>query len=142
MRILKKIKLNIFDYLIIVVLIIIIIYLSVTKIFSSKTKNGIQNINVMVFCEDVPIIAKSRLKKETKLYAGNKNLNFGVLKEFQTFDLKNENKFFNASFNAECRARKNDSGGYVIDGTTYYIGQDIRLFAESILMSGYIYEIN
>lgn len=137
----KKVRLNIFDYLVITILLVIIVYVLIMKFSSSKTEKNLQNVAVYIFCENIPVKAKDALLDKTMIYAGSEGLDFGMLNEIKIKELQNQDKFFNASLNVECKARKNDGGGYIIDGTTYYLGQEIKLFANSTLMSGYIYDI-
>lgn len=134
-------KLNIFDYLVIAILVIIIVYASVTKIYSIKKKNTLQNINIYTYCENVPLKAREGLTQSLKIYAGSKELNFGIIKEYKAKRVEPEKSFFTLELTSECIARKNENGGYVIDGTTYYLGQEVKLFLNSTLISGYIYDI-
>ena len=134
-------RLNIFDYLIIAILVIIIVYASIMKISSVKKKNTLENINVYIYCENVPVKAKEGLTQGIKIYAGSKELNFGTIREYKVNQVEPEKSFFAVELTSECLARKSDNGGYVIDGTTYYLGQEVKLFLNSALISGYIYDI-
>ena len=137
----KKInkKLNIFDYVIIVILVAVVVYISILKVFSVNDKNSYVDIGVYLYCKDVPVISEDKFKTGDKICAGGEKISFGIIKEFKKENT--DDKFIDVSFKAECKARKNNSGGYVIDGTTYYLGQDVKLFINSIIMNGCIYEI-
>ena len=141
MKLFKAVKLNIFDYLIIFIFIVVIICTTLVKSSFFTGKIELEDVYIYIVCENVPYESAKSLKSGTNLYTDVSRLDFGTLKEVKIIEKEKNNILLSITLKVSCKAKKNEDGGYTIEGTVYYTGQEARLFANSSILSGYIYDI-
>ena len=140
----KKSKLNIFDYLVISVFLVITAYILFVYLSPSRVKRSLEQVEISVFCNDVPVKVAEVFKKGTKLSEGSERSAFGTVKEVVIRESEEEDKLFRLAdviIKISCKAKENKEGGYLINGTVFYTGQEARIFGNSATVSGCIYEI-